>query len=42
MVTEACMPEEPVYIYLDRPFVFAIVDTDSGLPVFCGVVSALR
>ena len=35
-------PREPVRIYLDRPFVFAIVDNETGLPVFCGIVSELK
>ncbi len=35
-------PELPVYhITLDRPFVYAIVDNATGLPVFIGVVEQL-
>ena len=34
-------PVPPIRIYLDRPFVFAIIETDSGLPVFCGSVTSL-
>lgn len=42
METTALMPgPEPVRIYLDRPFVFAIVDNETGLPLFCGIVSEL-
>lgn len=33
-------PEE--YITLDRPFVYMIVDTESGTPVFMGVVNTLE
>ncbi len=34
-------PMEPKYVYLDRPFVYAIVDTGTGLPLFVGVVTEL-
>ncbi len=32
---------EPKYVYLDRPFVYAIVDTATGLPLFVGVVTEM-
>ena len=32
---------EPKYVYLDRPFVYAIVDTKTGLPLFVGVVTQM-
>ncbi len=35
------MPEEPVYVTLDRPFVYGIVDNATGLPVFLGTVNQL-
>ena len=35
------MPIEPKYVYLDRPFVYAIVDNATGLPLFVGVVTEL-
>ncbi|MCR4792029.1 MAG: serpin family protein [Lachnospiraceae bacterium] len=42
---DTCMatPEyvEPLYITLDRPFVYAIVDNETGLPVFLGCVNSL-
>ncbi len=41
---DACaapMEEEPVYVYLDRPFVYGIVDNATGLPVFLGTVNML-
>ena len=38
---ECAAPMEPKYVYLDRPFVYAIVDTKTGLPVFVGVVTRL-
>ncbi|MBP3754621.1 MAG: serpin family protein [Lachnospiraceae bacterium] len=41
---DACvapMIEEPVYVYLDRPFVYGIVDNATGLPVFLGTVNQL-
>ena len=38
---ESAAPMEPKYVYLDRPFVYAIVDTKTGLPLFVGVVTRL-
>ena len=39
---EAAAPiVEPKYVYLDRPFVYAIVDTATGLPLFVGVVTQM-
>ncbi len=35
--TTAIRQDQPVYITLDRPFVFAIVDSETKLPVFCGI-----
>ena len=35
-------PETPVFITLDRPFVYAIVETDTGLPVFLGTVNTVE
>lgn len=37
----AAVPLEPKYVYLDRPFVYAIVDNQTGLPLFLGVVTDL-
>ena len=34
-------PIEPQYVYLDRPFLYAIVDHATGLPLFVGVVTQL-
>ncbi len=31
-------PEQPKQVYLDRPFVYMILDTQTNLPVFLGVV----
>lgn len=31
--------DEPKYVYLDRPFMYAIVDTQTGMPVFIGTVN---
>ena len=33
--------DPPMYINLDRPFVYAIVDNETGLPVFLGCVNSL-
>lgn len=35
-------PEPPKMVILDRPFVYAIVDTEMGLPVFLGVVNSIK
>ncbi len=35
---ESDAPTDPINIYLDRPFVYAIVDNATGLPMFVGVV----
>ena len=34
--------EEPVIITLDRPFVYAIVDNETGIPVFLGCMNNLK
>ncbi|MBR6364609.1 MAG: serpin family protein [Lachnospiraceae bacterium] len=42
-MTENCViPEETPSVYLDRPFVFMIVDTDQYLPIFIGRVNDLE
>ena len=33
--------EEPKIVRLDRPFLYAILDTQSNLPIFLGVVTSL-
>lgn len=35
-------PEDPKEVVLDRPFVFAIVDTEYRLPVFIGVLDSIK
>ena len=35
-------PEQPKEVILDRPFVFAIMDTETGTPVFTGVVNSVK
>ena len=44
MCGEAMAIEEPerIYITLDRPFVYAIVDNSTGLPVFLGTVNSVE
>ena len=41
---ETCAPDrpKPKKVYLTRPFLYAIVDTDTGLPVFIGVVNTVK
>ena len=41
-VTTSVGPTEPPKeVYLDRPFIYAIVEAETGLPVFIGVVNTL-
>lgn len=44
MTNECAMidPQEPPAVYLDRPFIYAIIDTETGLPVFIGTVSTIN
>lgn len=37
----AMVEEEPKYVILDRPFVYLIVETDTMLPVFAGVLNEI-
>ena len=37
----APVEDPPIYITLDRPFVYAIVDTNTNLPVFFGTVNSI-
>ena len=39
--TAEAMPEEPIRIALNRPFVYYIVDTQTNLPIFMGTVENL-
>lgn len=38
----AAPTEPPKEVYLNRPFLYAIVEADSGLPVFMGVVNTVK
>ena len=40
MATESAA-EYPHSVYLERPFLYMIVDLDTGLPVFLGVLTEL-
>ncbi len=44
MTNEAAMlePEETPTVYLNRPFVYAIIDTETGLPIFLGSVNTIN
>lgn len=45
VMDEACAeidPEEPYYVILNRPFVYAIVDNESGVPLFLGVQNTME
>ena len=37
-----CPPREFKEVRLDRPFVFAIVDHNAGIPIFAGIVRCLE
>ena len=39
---EAMPVEPPINITLDRPFVYAIIDTNNNLPVFIGTVNSIK
>ena len=41
MNTKSALPVEPKQVYLDRPFLYMIVDAETGLPLFIGTVSQL-
>ena len=34
--------EEPIFVKLDRPFIYAIVDDASGVPVFLGAQNSMN
>ena len=34
--------DDPVVIRLDRPFVYAIVDTETGTPIFLGCQNSIK
>lgn len=37
IVTPECAPSKSYSVELDRPFIYAIIDTENGLPIFIGV-----
>ena len=41
MVKAAAVPREPKVVCLDRSFIYAVVNTETGLPAFVGVCSQL-
>jgi len=44
MINAAVMPseDEPVYITLDRPFVYAIIDGSTDMPLFLGIQNTVN
>lgn len=44
ITTDSCSidTEEPVIVILNRPFVYAIIDTESGIPIFLGTVNSIQ
>lgn len=41
MNLEGCAPTEPKKVYLDRPFVYMIIDTQTNFPLFIGTVMSV-
>lgn len=43
MEATSAMPEDkPKQVYLDRPFLYVIINTESGLPIFIGAVNSVN
>ncbi len=43
MVSESCAESEtPEEVILDRPFIYAIIDASTGLPIFMGVTNSIQ
>lgn len=44
MMTNECEPIETEYkeVYLDRPFIYAIIDTQTGAPIFMGTLQSVQ
>lgn len=44
MMTNTCAPIEIEYkeVYLDRPFIYAIIDTQTGAPIFMGTLQDVQ
>lgn len=38
----AAVVEEPKVVYLDRPFVYMLIDCESNVPFFCGTMTSLQ
>ncbi len=41
-IAKESMPSEVYEVYLDRPFVYAIVDNETGIPLFAGVMADMN
>lgn len=42
VISPECAPSQYYYVNLDRPFVYAIIDTQTGLPIFLGVCDNIK
>lgn len=42
MKTESAMMEPPKQVFLDRPFVYGIIDNETGMPLFLGVINNIK
>jgi len=40
-VTDSSAPPPPKYIILDRPFIYAIIDNETNLPLFIGTLLSI-
>ena len=38
----AAPPEDPKVVYLDRPFVYMIIDTENSIPLFIGTMTDIK
>lgn len=38
MKANSIMTDEPIEVYLDRPFLYALVDAKTGIPLFAGIL----
>lgn len=39
---ESCAPIEEKYIVLDRPFIYAIIDNNTNIPLFIGITTSIQ
>lgn len=42
MKTESAVMEPPKQVFLDRPFIYGIIDNETGMPLFLGVMNSAK